>query len=102
MDLVFSWFADFGAWPEHPGAGEAVLDCEIVGPSRLLDHVETMLGLGRPGVANVKRIAVYRRKIEAAGSARFWSESFAFDPWSREHRPRFKYRLPSLGIRAQS
>jgi hypothetical protein len=41
-----------------------------------------MLGLGRPGVANVTRIAVYRRKIEAAGGSRFWSESFALDPWS--------------------
>ena len=101
MDLVFSWFADSGAWPEHPGAGEAVLDCEIVGPSRLLDHVETMLGLGRPGVANVKRIAVYRRKIEAAGSARFWSESFAFDPWSSARELlRWRDELVEAGWRA--
>jgi hypothetical protein len=48
----------------------------------LLDHVEIMLGLGHPAVANVKRTAVYRRKLETAGEARFWSDSFAVDPWS--------------------
>ncbi len=82
MDLLFSWFADAGAWPEHPGSGCAVVDQEVVGPLRLLDHVETMLGLGRPDVAAVKRIAIYRRKIEAAGPDRFWSEAFAVDSWS--------------------
>ena len=82
MHLVFSWFADAGAWPEHPGSGCAVVDQEVVGPLRLLDHVETMLGLGRPEVAAVKRIAIYRRKIEAAGANRFWSESFGVDSWS--------------------
>jgi hypothetical protein len=82
MDLIFSWFADAGAWPEHPGSGCAVLDKEVVGPLRLLDHIETMLGLGRPEVAAVQRIAVYRQKIEAAGPGRFWSISFAVDPWS--------------------
>lgn len=82
MDLIFSWFADAGAWPEHPGSECAVLDQEVVGPLCLLDHLETMLGLGRPDVAAVRRIAVYRQKIEAAGPDRFWSKSFAVDPWS--------------------
>ena len=82
MQLIFSWFADAGAWPEHLCAGNAALDQEVVGPLRLLDHVETMLGLGRPDVAVVKRVAAYRRKIEAAGPNRFWSTSFAIDPWS--------------------
>ena len=82
MHLVFSWFADAGAWPEHPGSGCTVIDKEVVGPLRLLDHVETMLGLGRPDVAAVRRIAVYRQKIDAAGQGRFWSKSFVVDPWS--------------------
>jgi hypothetical protein len=82
MELVFSWFADAGAWPEHPGSGPAVLDQEVVGPLRLLDHVETMLGLGRPDISAVRRIAVYQRKVEAAGAKRFWSASFKLDPWS--------------------
>jgi hypothetical protein len=82
VELVFSWFADSGAWPEFPGDGIAALDQEVAGPLRLLDHVETMLGLGRPGVAAVQRIAIYRRKIEACGPGRFWSDSFALDPWS--------------------
>jgi len=82
VDLTFLWFADAGAWPERPGGAAASLDQAVVGPNALLDHVETMLGLGRPAVANVKRIAVYRQKIEASGGPRFWSESFALDPWS--------------------
>ncbi|AZG78768.1 hypothetical protein [Methylocystis rosea] len=76
MDPAFAWFADNGAWPEHPGPGSAVVEQAIVGPARLLSHVETMLGLGRPAIAAVKRIVVYRRKLEAAGADRFWSDSF--------------------------
>jgi len=82
LRLVFSWFADGGAWPEHPGDGAAVVDAAIVGPLRLLDHLETMLGLGAPATAGVKRIAVYRRKLESAGAGRFWSASFEVDSWS--------------------
>jgi hypothetical protein len=82
MRLTLCWHADAGAWPEHPGTKAAVLDAEVVGPLRLLDHVETFLGLGRPDVSPVRRIAAYRRKVEAAGSGRFWSASFAVDPWS--------------------
>ena len=82
MKLVFSWFADAGAWPEHPGAGPAVLDQAVVGQLRLLDHVETMLGLGRPKVAAVKRIAIFQRKLAEASAERFWSQSFGLDPWS--------------------
>ena len=79
LRLVFSSFADAGAWPEHPGAGAAVVDAAVVGPMRLLDHIETMLGLGAPASAGVKRIAIYRRKLEACGGERFWSESFKKD-----------------------
>ncbi len=82
LRLVFSSFADAGAWPEHPGAGAAVVDAAVVGPMRLLDHIETMLGLGAPASAGVKRIAIYRRKLEACGGERFWSESFKKDSWS--------------------
>lgn len=82
MDLVFSWFADAGAWPEHPGSECAVIDEAVVGPSVLLDHVETMLELGGPEFAAVERIAIYRRKIEAAGAQRFWSSSFELNSWS--------------------
>ena len=82
LHLVFSWFADGNAWPEHPGSGAAVVDAAIVGPMRLLDHVETMLGFGAPPVAGVKRIAIYRRKLESVGSGRFWADSFQKDSWS--------------------
>ena len=62
MYLVFSWFADAGAWPEHPGTRSAVLDQEVVGPLRLLDQ-SRRCWVGRPDVPAVQRIAVYRRKM---------------------------------------
>jgi hypothetical protein len=67
MNLIFAWFGEAGAWPEHPGKGGAVYDREVVGPLRLLDLVETMSGLGGPDVPTVHRIALCRRKIESAG-----------------------------------
>lgn len=82
VSLVFSWFADPGAWPEHPGSGSAVVDSAVFGPMRTLDLLETMLGLGAPAAAGVKRIAVYRHKLESAGAGRFWAQSFAADSWS--------------------
>lgn len=82
LRIVFSWFADAGAWPEHPGLADAAVDHIAAGPMRLLDHLETMLGLGAPLIAGVKRIAVYRRKLESAGVGKFWSRSFEVDPWS--------------------
>lgn len=82
LRLVVSWFADGRAWPEHPGPGTASLDAAVVGPQGLLDHLETRLGLGAPANSAVKRIALYRRKLEAAGEGRFWEASFAMDSWS--------------------
>jgi len=82
LHLVFSWFADGAAWPEHPGEKVAVVDAAVVGPHGLLDHIETMLGLGAPAVAGVKRIATYLNKLKCAGAGNFWSKSFETDPWS--------------------
>lgn len=82
LHLVFSWFADGGAWPEHPGEKAAVVDAAVVGPHGFLDHLETMLGLGAPAVAGVKRIATYLNKLKCAGAGNFWSRSFSADPWS--------------------
>jgi len=81
MDLVFSWFADAGAWLEHP-AQDALCRSRGRRATASADHVETMLGLGRPDVSAVRRIAVYQRKVAAAGAKRFWSASFNLDPWS--------------------
>ena len=82
LHLVFSWFADGGAWPEYPGEKSAVVDAAVVGPHGFLDHLETMLGLGAPAVAGVKRIATYLNKLKCAGAGNFWSRSFSADPWS--------------------
>ena len=82
LRIVFSWFADGGAWPEQPSAEAAVVDGAVVGPFGLLDHLETMLGLGAPTIGGARRIAAWRAKLENAGPDRFWSRSFATDSWS--------------------
>lgn len=82
LRLVFSWFADGGAWPEHPGLDTTSVDAAVVGPLGLLDHLETMLGLGAPAVGGAHRIAAWSAKLASAGADRFWSRSFATDQWS--------------------
>ena len=69
MHFVFSWFADASAWSEHPGCGCAVVDEAVVGSSALLDHVETMLGLGGAEIAAVERKAIYSKGASAANLA---------------------------------
>lgn len=107
LRLVFSWFADGGGWPEHPGAGTTALDTAVVGPLGLLDHLETMLALGAPSVGGAHRIAAYRAALERAGPDRFWAASFATDSWSTA-RELLRWRdelvaagwRPSMGISA--
>jgi len=83
MDIVFGLWADTGAWPEHGGVGEGALGAPVVGPSGLIEILETAKGLGAPGTPNVVRIAAFQAALEAMGGApRFWSRSLAVDGWA--------------------
>lgn len=82
MRLYFGATADGRTFPDHPGAGCGALDCAVVGPASLVDALEVQLGLLGPQVSKAVRIASYMAKLRAAGSGRFWSESFSKDPWS--------------------
>jgi hypothetical protein len=85
LDLVLLGLGcDRGAWPEAATGpladGAAAAGMPVVGPQGLLQVVETALGLGGPAVAEAVRLAAWRAKLEAAGTARFWSRSLARDP----------------------
>ena len=83
MDIVFGLWADAGAWPEHGGIGDGALGAPVVGPSGLLEILETARGLGAPGTPNVIRIAAFQAALEAMdGAPRFWSRSLAVDGWA--------------------
>lgn len=83
MDIVFGLWADAGAWPEHGSVGDSALGAPVVGPSGLLDILETARGLGAPGTPSVVRIAAFQAALEAmGGTARFWSRSLAVDGWA--------------------
>jgi hypothetical protein len=83
MDIVFGLWADGGAMPDHGGTGPGALGCPVVGPNGLLDIIETACGLSEPLGAYVVRVAAWQAALAAADDpGRFWSRSFAVDPWS--------------------
>jgi len=83
MDIVFGLFADGGAIPDHGGISAGALGAPVVGPSGLLDLLETIYGLSEPPTAHVVRIAAWQSALAAVDQGqRFWSASFAVDAWS--------------------
>lgn len=82
MELFFGVAADGRTYPDA-SAPAGVVDVAIVGPAGLTEVLESQLGLTGPTMSSAIRIAAYIAKIRASGHAkRFWSDSFAKDPWS--------------------
>lgn len=82
MDLVFGLWADGGASPDHGGGDGGALGQPVVGPTGLVDIMETALGLGGPRGPQVVRIAAFQSALEGLGDGFFWSRSLAMDPWA--------------------
>ena len=83
MDVVFGLWTDSAASPDHGGEGNGALGAPVVGPSGLLEILETARGLGSPSTANVIRIAAFQSALERMGDRpRFWSRSSAVDAWA--------------------
>src|ERR1700735_4063325 len=82
MQLFFGATADGRTFPDHPGAGGGALDSAVTGPAGFVNALEAQLGLLGPQVSKAVPMATYVAKLRAAGSGRFWSESFSKDPWS--------------------
>ncbi len=81
MKLVFGLGADGRIWPETAeAAGD--LDDAVVGPHGLVGLIQSQLGLGGPIISHPSRVAAWLSKVRAAGSGRFWAQSFDKDPWS--------------------
>lgn len=82
MDIVFGLQADAGAWPDHGGTGCGSSGAPVVGPSGLVEILETARGLGAPSTANVVRIAAYQAALEKLDGERFWTNSLVVDGWA--------------------
>jgi RecB family exonuclease len=85
MHLVFGLACDGRTCPDFPGAAEGSLDTAVVGPSGLLDILETQLGLRCPSVPDALRVAAYAAKLRVAlnhGGPAFFAASFDRDPWA--------------------
>jgi ATP-dependent helicase/nuclease subunit B len=83
MDVVFGLWTDPAAFPDHGGSGDGALGAPVVGPSGMLDILETARGLGAPPSAGVVRIAAFQSILEGLpGGSRFWSRSLAVDAWT--------------------
>ncbi len=82
MQLIFGATADGRTYPDHAGAEHGALDHALVGPAGLVEALEAQFGLLGPVAPKAVRIAAYLAKLRAAGDGKFWSASFAKDPWS--------------------
>jgi ATP-dependent helicase/nuclease subunit B len=81
LRIVYGERLDGVAWPPSPESGS--LGFAVVGPAGLLALVETFAGLSGPPVAAARRIALMRRRLSVLPDRpRFWSASFAIDPWA--------------------
>ncbi len=69
MDIVFGLWADGGAYPDHGADGHGALGAPVVGPSGLIDILETRYGMSVPPAAYVVRIAAWQGALasEIAG-----------------------------------
>ena len=82
-NLVFGLCCDGPAWPETADSALTNVGSAIVGPLGLITALETVLGVRRPSMPPVRRIAAMRAKLKAADDgSRCWSRSFEADPWS--------------------
>ena len=83
-ELVLGLSCDRPTWPETASGASASLGCEVVGPRGLLSAIETAIGLLRPEVPGIRRIALMRAKLAQAAtqSDRFWSKSLNQDLWA--------------------
>lgn len=82
MDVVFGMWADGGAVPDHGGDQRGSIGQPVVGPSGLVDLLETKLGLRQPRQSQLVRIASFQAVLRDLGGTYFWSNSFETDPWS--------------------
>ena len=82
VELYFGIAGDGRTYPDAIAPSGAV-DAAIVGPAGLVEALELQLGLSGPTAPHAVRIATYAAKLRAASNGhRFWTESFAKDPWS--------------------
>lgn len=83
MEIVFGWHLDGVTFPETVSGATATFNSAVCGPSRLLNLLETSLGLGGRNWSTALRVAQYLTALESIDTGElFFSASFSVDPWS--------------------
>lgn len=83
LNVVFGWHLDGLAYPET--ASGQIYDAGglVVGPAGLAQHLCMRLGIASPIAPQAVRIARYMQALRQCDHGdRFYSRSFALDPWS--------------------
>lgn len=83
MEIVFGWFADGPTFPETVTASSSAFNSLVCGPLGLINVLSTHFGVGAEQPGSALRIAEFMLAVESADDgSRFYSKSFAVDPWS--------------------
>jgi hypothetical protein len=83
MEVVFGWFLDGPCYPETVSGFPATFNSAVCGPAKLLNILETALGLGAPAAGRAARVGEYLCKLQACDEGEFFfSRSLEIDPWA--------------------
>lgn len=83
MEIVFGWFLDGPTYPETVSGALAAFNSAVCGPAKLLNILETALGLGAAPAGRSVRIGEYLSKLQTCDDGNFFfSRSLEVDPWA--------------------
>ncbi len=95
LRLVFDQALDGSAWPGSLGERAALFGESWCGPARLLERLETELGLVTAAVGRTVRAAAFAQTL--VGQPGYWSQSFDADPLATAQRMLADRDLLALG-----
>lgn len=83
MEIVFGWFLDGPTYPETVSGALASFNSAVCGPAKLLNILETALGVGAPPAGRAVRVGEYLSKLQMCDDGNFFfSRSLEVDPWA--------------------
>lgn len=83
MEVVFGWFLDGPTYPETVSGALAAFNSAVCGPAKLLNILETALGVGAPPAGRAVRVGEYLSKLQTCDDGNFFfSRSLEVDPWA--------------------
>jgi len=83
VEVVFGWFLDGPTFPETVSGTLASFNSAVCGPAKLLNLLETALGVGAPQAGRAVRVGEYLSKLQTCDEGNFFfSLSLEVDPWA--------------------